>query len=524
MNINLSVPQHQYSPKPRITVIGVGGGGCNAVNNMISSQLAGIEFVVANTDVQALEQSLADRRIVLGRQTTGGLGVGARPEHGRAAAEEATDELMEVLEGTHMVFIAAGMGGGTGTGAAPVIARLARENGILTVGVVTKPFAFEGPTRMQIAENGIAEMQQYVDTLIVIPNQHLFRVATEKTTCAEAFSMADEVLHSGVRGVTDLMLVPGLINLDFADIRTVISEMGKAVMGTGEAEGEDRAEKAAEAAISNPLLEDTSMKGARGVLINITGGSDMTLYEVDKAASRIGQEVDPEATIIFGSTIDETFDGRMRVSVVATGIDVHLVEARPRPALKVLPDPDQQDAEAQHAFVAPTQDPAPAIRPETAAFAAAPDAQPVAEVVDARQKAAAPPAAEPAVSTVVANERPAPAAERPPMTAAASSSAHPAAPRVGRDDAFLPPPPVDPRAKSPGKPDDEDGSKRRRNAGLFSRVTGAGRQAEPEAAFEAASEPKSVPQSAPQPEPTLSAVEQEEDLLEIPAFLRRQAN
>ena len=519
MSINLSVPQHQYSPKPRITVIGVGGGGCNAVNNMISSQLAGIEFVVANTDVQALEQSLADRRIVLGRQTTGGLGVGARPEHGRAAAEEATDELMEILEGTHMVFIAAGMGGGTGTGAAPVIARLARENGILTVGVVTKPFAFEGPTRMQIGENGIAEMQQYVDTLIVIPNQHLFRVATEKTTCAEAFSMADEVLHSGVRGVTDLMLVPGLINLDFADIRTVMGEMGKAVMGTGEAEGENRAEEAAEAAISNPLLEDTSMKGARGVLINITGGSDMTLYEVDKAASRIGQEVDPEATIIFGSTIDETFDGRMRVSVVATGIDVDLVEARPRPALKVLPDPDEQSAEAQHAFVAAAQDPAPAVRPETAAaFAARPDAQPVAEVADAPPKTAASP--ERAVSSVVANERPAPVAERPQTTAAASPSAHPAAPRVGRDDAFLPPPPVDPRAKSPGNPEpiDEDGSKRRRNAGLFSRVTGAGRQAEPEAR----SEPKPVQQ--PQPEPTLSEVEQEENLLEIPAFLRRQAN
>ena len=507
MSINLSVPQHQYSPKPRITVIGVGGGGCNAVNNMISSQLAGIEFVVANTDVQALEQSLADRRIVLGRQATGGLGVGARPEHGRAAAEEATDELMEVLEGTHMVFIAAGMGGGTGTGAAPVIARLARENGILTVGVVTKPFTFEGPTRMQIAETGIAEMQQYVDTLIVIPNQHLFRVATEKTTCAEAFSMADEVLHSGVRGVTDLMLVPGLINLDFADIRTVMGEMGKAVMGTGEAEGEDRAEDAAEAAISNPLLEDTSMKGARGVLINITGGSDMTLYEVDKAASRIGQEVDPEATIIFGSTIDETFDGRMRVSVVATGIDVHLVDARPRPALKVLPDPEQQGAGAQQAFVAPRQDPAPAVRAETAA-ALVPDVQPVAE--DAKPEADAAPDPEPAVSPVVENERPVHFVENPPTAA----TAPPSAPIVGRDDAFLPPPPADPRAKPPGMPEslDEDGSKRRRNAGLFSRVTGAGRQVEPEV--------KPVPQVTP--EPTVS--EQEEDLLEIPAFLRRQAN
>ena len=512
MSINLSVPQHQYSPKPRITVIGVGGGGCNAVNNMISSQLAGIEFVVTNTDVQALEQSLADRRIVLGRQTTGGLGVGARPEHGRAAAEEATDELMEVLEGTHMVFIAAGMGGGTGTGAAPVIARLARENGILTVGVVTKPFTFEGPTRMQIAETGIAEMQQYVDTLIVIPNQHLFRVATEKTTCAEAFSMADEVLHSGVRGVTDLMLVPGLINLDFADIRTVMSEMGKAVMGTGEAEGEDRAEDAAEAAISNPLLEDASMKGARGVLINITGGSDMTLYEVDKAASRIGQEVDAEATIIFGSTIDETFDGRMRVSVVATGIDVHLVEARPRPALKVLQDPEQQGAEAQQAFVATGQDPAPAIRPETAAaLSAVPDTQPVADARDAWPEAATAPATESAVSFAAANERPGHAMEHPPTAVAPQ----PPAPVVGRDDAFLPPPPVDPRAKPAEKPEmlDEDGSKRRRNAGLFSRVTGTGRQVEPEM--------KPLPQVT---EPTVSVAEQEEDLLVIPAFLRRQAN
>ncbi len=319
MSINLTVPQ-MSELKPRITVFGVGGAGGNAVNNMIDSGLEGVEFVVANTDAQSLSMSSAERRIQLGEAITQGLGAGSRPEVGCAAAEEALAEISESLEDSHMVFITAGMGGGTGTGGAPVIARTARERGILTVGVVTKPFQFEGSRRARIAEEGIRELSQYVDTLIIIPNQNLFRIANERTTFAEAFSMADEVLHSGVAGITDLMVKPGLINLDFADVRTVMNEMGNAMMGTGEAEGEKRAIDAAEAAISNPLLDEVSMKGARGVLINITGGMDMTLYEVDEAANRIRSEVDPDANIIVGSTFDTSLEGRMRVSVVATGI------------------------------------------------------------------------------------------------------------------------------------------------------------------------------------------------------------
>ncbi len=319
MTINLSLPV-THELKPKITVVGVGGAGGNAVNNMITSHLEGVEFVACNTDAQALAACLTDRKIQLGATITHGLGAGARPEVGGAAAEEALDELLDALSGSHMVFITAGMGGGTGTGAAPVIARAVREQGILTVGVVTKPFHFEGAHRMRLAEKGLEELQQHVDTLIVIPNQNLFRLANERTTFAEAFKMADEVLHMGVRGVTDLMIMPGLINLDFADIRTVMSEMGKAMMGTGEAEGERRSIEAAEAAISNPLLDEVSMQGARAVLINITGGLDMTLFEVDAAANRIREEVDPNANIIFGSTFSESMQGRMRVSVVATGI------------------------------------------------------------------------------------------------------------------------------------------------------------------------------------------------------------
>src|SRR5438132_14298004 len=332
MTINLAIPDIQEL-KPRITVFGVGGAGGNAVNNMISQTLDGVDFVCANTDAQALALSKSQRIIQLGVSVTEGLGAGSHPEVGRAAAEESYDEINDHLSGSHMVFITAGMGGGTGTGAAPVIARAAREQGILTVGVVTKPFHFEGVHRMRIAESGIEELQKYVDTLIIIPNQNLFRIANERTTFADAFKMADDVLHSGVRGVTDLMVMPGLINLDFADIRTVMSEMGKAMMGTGEAEGERRAIDAAEAAINNPLLEDVSMKGARGVLINITGGTDMTLFEVDEAANRIREEVDPDANIIFGSTFDERLSGKMRISVVATGIDAELTQEQARPAL-----------------------------------------------------------------------------------------------------------------------------------------------------------------------------------------------
>lgn len=322
MTLNLTIPQQLHTDfTPRITVIGVGGGGTNAVDNMIALDLKGVDFVVANTDAQQLMHSRANRRIQLGPHLTQGLGAGAKPEIGRAAAEEASEELARHLEGTHMVFITAGMGGGTGTGAAPVIARMARERGVLTVGVVTKPFTFEGGRRAKAAEAGITELQSYVDTLIVIPNQNLFRLANERTGWKEAFKMADNVLYMGVRGVTDLMMAPGLVNLDFADIRTVMAEMGKAMMGTGEAEGENRAVRAAEFAISNPLLEDTSMAGARGLLINITGGEDMTLFEVDQAANRIREEVADDANIIFGSAVDENLAGRVRVSVVATGID-----------------------------------------------------------------------------------------------------------------------------------------------------------------------------------------------------------
>jgi cell division protein FtsZ len=325
MAINLQAPDIREL-KPHITVFGVGGAGGNAVNNMIEAGLLGCEFVVANTDAQALTSSKAQRVIQMGLQVTEGLGAGSQPEVGRAAAEEVMDEIRDQLSGSHMVFITAGMGGGTGTGAAPVVARAAREMGILTVGVVTKPFQFEGVRRMRLAEAGINELQQSVDTLIVIPNQNLFRVATEKTTFADAFAMADQVLYSGVACITDLMVKEGLINLDFADVRAVMRGMGKAMMGTGEASGEKRAIRAAEAAIANPLLDDVSMKGARGLLISITGGNDLTLYELDEAATRIREEVDQDANIILGATFDESLEGIIRVSVVATGID-HAIAA-----------------------------------------------------------------------------------------------------------------------------------------------------------------------------------------------------
>ncbi len=307
--------------KPRIVVFGIGGAGGNAVNNMIEAGLEGVEFVVANTDAQQLQFAKTERRIQLGVQVTQGLGAGAHPEVGMSAAEESTPEIGEHLDGAHMVFITAGMGGGTGTGAAPIIAKCARERGILTVGVVTKPFHFEGRHRMRLADAGIAELQRYVDTLIVIPNQNLFRVANERTTFAEAFGMADQVLHSGVRSITDLMVLPGLINLDFADVRTVMTEMGKAMMGTGEASGDDRALMAAQNAIQNPLLDEVSLKGAKAVLVNVTGGLDMTLLEVDEAANAITDQVDPEANVIFGAAFDPALEGSIRVSVVATGMD-----------------------------------------------------------------------------------------------------------------------------------------------------------------------------------------------------------
>ncbi len=376
MAINITVPRTSIEAqlKPRISVVGVGGAGGNAVNNMIQSAMDGCDFIVANTDAQALSLSRTDRRIQLGRDTTQGLGAGARPEIGRHSAEESMEIIAKELEGSHMAFITAGMGGGTGTGAAPVIARAARELGVLTVGVVTKPFHFEGAHRMRLAEAGIDELAGYVDTLIVIPNQNLFRVANEKTTFADAFKMADDVLHAGVRSVTDLMMMPGLINLDFADVRTVMAAMGRAMMGTGEASGDRRALDAAEAAIANPLLEDTSMRGAKGVLINITGGSDITLFEVDEAANRIRDEVETDAHIIFGSCFDESMEGKIRVSVVATGIESEVAAQRP-PVARVEARPMQRPIE---------------IRTSAAAPAAAAVAAPVAVAMPIPQPAPAP--------------------------------------------------------------------------------------------------------------------------------------
>src|SRR4051812_26121147 len=336
MSINLKIPDIREM-KPRITVFGVGGAGGNAVNNMITAGLQGVDFVVANTDAQALTMSKAERIVQMGVQVTEGLGAGSQPEVGRAAAEEAIDEIRDHLTGAHMVFVTAGMGGGTGTGAAPVVAKVARELGILTVGVVTKPFHFEGLRRMKVADQGISELHKVVDTLLIIPNQNLFRVANEKTTFADAFAMADQVLYSGVACITDLMVKEGLINLDFADVRAVMREMGKAMMGTGEATGEKRALTAAEAAIANPLIDDSSMKGARGLLISITGGKDLTLFEVDEAATRIREEVDQDANIIVGATFDESLDGIIRVSVVATGIEQAMIARNANPAAAAAP-------------------------------------------------------------------------------------------------------------------------------------------------------------------------------------------
>ncbi|MGG5821537.1 cell division protein FtsZ [Falsiroseomonas sp. HW251] len=503
MTLNLTIPAHQHTDfTPRITVVGVGGGGTNAVNNMVSMGLDGVEFLVANTDAQSLVHSKAERRVQLGPHLTQGLGAGAKPEIGRAAAEEATEELARHLEGSHMVFVTAGMGGGTGTGAAPVIARMARERGILTVGVVTKPFDFEGPKRRKSAESGLEDLQQFVDTLIVIPNQNLFRLANDKTTFAEAFRMADNVLYMGVRGVTDLMVNPGLVNLDFADIRTVMAEMGKAMMGTGEAEGEDRAVKAAEAAINNPLLEDTSMRGARGVLINITGGYDMTLFEVDEAANRIRKEVDEDANIIFGSSIDESMNGRLRVSVVATGIDAAVQREAERPKLvavgggAAMPVPavaSQTVAQAQPVRAAsgfaPRVAAAPVVAAPSAPSAMRPAQAYVAPVAAAAMEAESVQAADPVTL----------AAAEPVLRAPAASAA--------------------PRPAMPGGGGLNN---------LFRRATGLMRRDLPEAAPPPA---QPQPQSAVRVEPAAAPARpaprvapQEEMGLDIPTFLRRQSN
>ncbi|HEY8616250.1 cell division protein FtsZ [Phenylobacterium sp.] len=398
MAISLSAPQ-ATELKPRIVVFGVGGAGGNAVNNMIEAGLEGVEFVVANTDAQQLQFAKTDRRIQLGVQATQGLGAGAHPEVGMHAAEESIPEIGEHLDGAHMVFITAGMGGGTGTGAAPIIAKCARERGILTVGVVTKPFHFEGRHRMRLADAGIGELQRYVDTLIVIPNQNLFRVANERTTFAEAFGMADQVLHSGVRSITDLMVLPGLINLDFADVRTVMTEMGKAMMGTGEATGDDRALMAAQNAIQNPLLDEVSLKGAKAVLVNVTGGLDMTLLEVDEAANAIAEQVDPEANIIFGAAFDPALEGKIRVSVVATGMDgvsIAAIEPRLERRANTTAQPLRVDTTPAPA---PAPEPAVAVAPEPVVYEAPMVEEEQADLYAA--PAAPEPARAPTVSRIV---------------------------------------------------------------------------------------------------------------------------
>jgi cell division protein FtsZ len=564
MALNLSIPSDPFDIRPRITVIGVGGAGGNAVNNMIRAQLEGVEFLIANTDAQALQGSMCERRIQLGQSATKGLGAGARPDVGRIAAEEAVREIADQLAGSNMAFITAGMGGGTGTGAAPVVAQIAREQGILTVGVVTKPFHFEGAHRMRLAEQGIQELQQYVDTLIIIPNQNLFRVANEKTTFADAFKMADEVLYSGVRGVTDLMVMPGLINLDFADIRAVMGEMGKAMMGTGEATGENRAIAAAEAAISNPLLDEVSMKGARGVLINITGGMDMTLFEVDEAANRIRDEVDPEANIIFGSTFDQSLDGKIRISVVATGIEAVAQQQRPSQAggvsLSVV-----ASSPAPQAYTAPSMGTMAEDR-GMARMEAAPAPMPTYQA--APIVAQAPAMAAPIVAQSAPSPRPMAQASAPMgMTTssigATALQAQPARPPMVKDEmahlqrattvARPAERPIDdrpfiaPQAMEAGRGQAQHGEPARRGASLFekmtSRLTGQPLPAQPvgqpmrtqtaapaQAPRVQAREPQRVEQPAAQPmlnlDPNdrIASPRAEEDLLDIPAFLRRQAN
>ena len=564
MTLNLSVPG-QSELKPRITVFGVGGAGGNAVDNMIEKELDGVDFVVANTDAQALQQSRAELRIQLGVKVTEGLGAGARASVGAAAAEESIEQIVDHLAGAHMCFITAGMGGGTGTGAAPIIAQAARELGVLTVGVVTKPFQFEGGKRMRQAEEGVEALQKVVDTLIIIPNQNLFRLANEKTTFTEAFSMADDVLYQGVKGVTDLMVRPGLINLDFADVRAVMDEMGKAMMGTGESEGEDRAIQAAEKAIANPLLDEISLRGARGVLINITGGNDLTLFELDEAANRIREEVDPDANIIVGSTLDTGMEGQMRVSVVATGIDANqVVQDIPVPRRRLSeplapqaieeadtqaeePAADQVAATAQpDLYVAET--PAPAAedytevsfeREEPSLFgdlnaetAAAEDEMEDIFAEDETDDGLPAPAYRPAVSELRAVEAPAApeAVEEPSM----ESFVAPRGPRVGE------PSPETlarlqaavnkmPRGAAPVEEQPAATPEPRARiggiGGLINRMTGQGE------AQAQAHQPQAEPrQDRAQPflraqEPQAdSAPDAEQERIEIPAFLRRQAN
>ncbi|HVQ83048.1 MAG TPA: cell division protein FtsZ [Pseudolabrys sp.] len=557
MTINLTIPDIREM-KPRITVFGVGGAGGNAVNNMISAGLQGVDFVVANTDAQALTISKAERIIQMGTQVTEGLGAGSQPEVGRAAAEEVIDEIRDHLTGAHMVFVTAGMGGGTGTGAAPIIAKVARELGILTVGVVTKPFHFEGQRRMRFAEAGIIELHKVVDTLLIIPNQNLFRVANEKTTFADAFAMADQVLYSGVACITDLMVKEGLINLDFADVRAVMREMGKAMMGTGEASGEKRALSAAEAAISNPLIDDASMKGAKGLLISITGGKDLTLYEVDEAATRIREEVDQEANIIVGATFDETLEGIIRVSVVATGIDSVNTARHAQPAesaLKELAGKIRTDsrrlADRIERTPTTTAHAAPSLESAAHAAVAAAILPQSIEDVSIRPMPVKPSLFEPRQNDAPAAEPQMPAAYIPP-----APERYARTPRMPRVDELPLPAQNEIRAQR-GELADDHPEKRRMTLMQRLASVGLGRRTEdapPTAAMPRATRPMPQYERPPQ-RPTARPPEgrpaepvseyarrtatqgldphgrsapvhnsQEDDQLEIPAFLRRQAN
>ncbi|MFD3191121.1 cell division protein FtsZ [Sedimentitalea sp. HM32M-2] len=540
MTLNLSMPG-QDDLKPRITVFGVGGAGGNAVNNMIEKQLDGVEFVVANTDAQALQQSASENRVQLGVKVTEGLGAGARASVGAAAAEESIEQIVDHLAGAHMCFITAGMGGGTGTGAAPIIAQAARELGVLTVGVVTKPFQFEGAKRMRQAEDGVENLQKVVDTLIIIPNQNLFRLANEKTTFTEAFSMADDVLYQGVKGVTDLMVRPGLINLDFADVRAVMDEMGKAMMGTGEAEGEDRAIQAAEKAIANPLLDEISLRGAKGVLINITGSHDLTLFELDEAANRIREEVDPDANIIVGSTLDTDMQGLMRVSVVATGIDAMDVNTD-------IPVPRRSMSAPLRATVTAEEAPEPQQEQVAAVAAQAPEEpslfedreQPVDTVIeDAPVENLFEPRAEEVAPERAADDDLPPPAYRPEMPAF-----EPRSEQVESQPAAF----VAPRAATPGTPSPEtlkrlqvaaqkvpsapqrgqsvaaSADKARFSVNsLINRMTGHAGDTPSERGVQAVRQQPQMHQPAPRPQ-AQEDVDQDQDRIEIPAFLRRQAN
>ncbi|MEM8632262.1 MAG: cell division protein FtsZ [Pseudomonadota bacterium] len=513
MTLTLSMPGSHEELKPRITVFGVGGAGGNAVNNMIDKQLDGVEFVVANTDAQALQQSRSDARIQMGVKVTEGLGAGARPAVGAAAAEETIESIVDHLAGAHMCFITAGMGGGTGSGAAPIIAQAARELGVLTVGVVTKPFQFEGAKRMRIAEEAVETLQKVVDTLIIIPNQNLFRIANERTTFTEAFSMADDVLYQGVKGVTDLMVRPGLINLDFADVRAVMDEMGKAMMGTGEAEGEDRAIQAAEKAIANPLLDEISLRGARGVLINITGGHDLTLFELDEAANRIREEVDPDANIIVGSTMDTSMESVMRVSVVATGIDVVSGEADVPQPVRAETDTGHTGAVAPEAQVAPTS--APQTEPAIAAAPQPRTSEPmlfddVERRTGIRSRDDAPVFTRAAETAPAADDLPPPAYQPAPEPPAAREAGTPTPEAMARLQAAI--------RKHPEHAGDAEGGHDKARFGinsLIGRMTGHTAGAQQPAVRQQPPVQSVAPTEEPDPE---------QERIEIPAFLRRQAN